>query len=50
MTKANTMVPTQTALTVPFSSLRPKKNMMVAPSAGSSGMSQIWERNIRFSF
>jgi hypothetical protein len=42
--KASTMVPTQTALTVDFFSLRPKKNMTAAPMAGSSGMSQMWER------
>ena len=38
------MVPTQTALTVPFCSLRPKKNMIAAPKAGSNGISQMWER------
>jgi hypothetical protein len=43
---ASTMVPTQTALTVAFCSLRPKKNMIAAPKAGSSGISQMWVRNI----
>ena len=38
------IVPTQTALTVAFFSLRPKKNMMAAPKAGSSGINQMWER------
>jgi len=38
------MVPTQTALIEAFWSLRPKKNMMAAPKAGSSGISQMWER------
>ena len=51
MRNASTMVPTQTALTVAFCSLRPKKNMTAAPKAGSSGISQMWERkNISFSF
>ena len=49
MRNASTMVPTQTALTVAFCSLRPKKNMMAAPKAGSSGISQMWDKNIRFS-
>jgi hypothetical protein len=35
---ARTMVPTQTALTVAFCRLRPKKNMTTAPKAGKSGM------------
>ncbi len=39
---ASTMLPTQTALTVAFCSLRPKKNMMAAPKAGSNGISQMW--------
>jgi hypothetical protein len=47
---ARTTDPTQTALTVAFCSLRPKKNMIAAPMAGNSGMSQMWERNIRFQF
>ena len=50
MTNASTMVPTQTALTVAFCSLRPKKNMTAAPKAGSSGISQMWVRkNMSFS-
>ena len=44
------MVPTQTALTEAFCSLRPKKNMIVAPRAGSSGISQMWDKNIRSQF
>ena len=42
--KSQPTAPTQTALTVAFCSLRPKKNMMAAPKAGSSGMSQMWSR------
>ena len=34
---ASTIVPTQTALTVPFCSLRPKKNMSAAPRQGTAG-------------
>ncbi len=39
MRNASTTVPTQTAFTVAFGSLRPKKNMSAAPMAGNSGMS-----------
>ena len=39
-----TTAPTQTALTVCFCNLRPKKNMTVAPKAGNSGMSQMWDK------
>jgi len=28
--------------------LRPKKSMMAAPKAGSSGISQMWVRKISF--
>ena len=35
------MVPTQTALTDDFCSVRPKKNIIAAPMAGSSGISQM---------
>jgi len=45
MRNTNTIVPTQTALTEAFCSLRPKKNMTAAPRAGSSGISQMWFRN-----
>ena len=38
MRNASTTEPTQTALTVGFCSLRPKKNMSAAPMAGKSGM------------
>jgi hypothetical protein len=36
--KATTIVPTQTALTADFCSLRPKKNIIAAPKAGRRGM------------
>ena len=42
---ASTTDPTQTALTVAFCSLRPKKNMSAAPTAGNSGISQMCSRN-----
>ena len=48
MRNATTIVPTQTALTVAFCSLRPKKNMSAAPKAGSSGISQMWSRKNMF--
>ena len=47
---ASTTTPTQTALTVAFCSRRPKKNIITAPKAGKSGISQMWLRNsIQFS-
>ena len=39
-----TTAPTQTALTVAFCSRRPKKNIIAAPKAGKSGISQMWSR------
>ena len=44
MMNASTMLPTHTALTDAFCSLRPKKNMIAAPKAGSRGISQMWSR------
>src|SRR5208282_4804669 len=41
---ASTTTPTQTALTVAFCSRRPKKNIIAAPKAGNSGISQMWLR------
>src|SRR5208282_5478251 len=41
---ASTTTPTQTALTVAFCSRRPKKNIIAAPKAGKSGISQMWSR------
>jgi hypothetical protein len=38
---ASTTEPTQTPLTADFESLRPKKNMIAAPIAGSRGINQI---------
>jgi hypothetical protein len=47
---ASTMTPTQTALTADFCILRPKKNIITAPKAGKSGISQMWfKKNIAFS-
>ncbi len=46
MANASTITPTQTALIVAFCSLRPKKNIIAAPKAGSSGISQMWVRKI----
>src|ERR1700732_2949762 len=43
--KARTTTPTETASTVAFCSRRPKKNIITAPKAGRSGISQMWSRN-----
>ena len=50
MTNAIAIMPTQMALTVSFFSFFPKKNMIAAPKAGSSGIIQmLFKKNIAFS-